>query len=386
MKRVELQLNGQQGKLYLYGTFGTDILAKDINPLIREAETKGTDLLVCMHSPGGDPLEGMAILTALKSAKIIIDTQNDGLVASMASLIFAIGRKRYAAKYSKFMVHQGSGSLSGQVHELEQAAGILKHINKEQAEILAKATGKTEQWVSDNWLLAGRDYWMTATEAYQSGLVNQSLTDGDMIIDMIDAEDVSVLAAHYDKHLFSIKHNHNNMELTLLTFELNKVDGVSLPDKASLTEVAGAVARVVSTNLKLSSDLQAEQGKVTNLQAEVETLKTKGIEDKATALVETALTMGKITATEKDHYLKLAKTEDGYGTVKAIFDGMAAHTSVQAALQQQGAASEADKQLLALSWDEAHKKDGALAKIKAKYPERYALIFEEKHGRKPKMD
>ena len=386
MKRVQLSLLSKKDKLYelrLYGVFGVDITLQDIISEMKNA-TGATRVLLRIHSPGGDPLEGMAILQHFQALCIPVDTQNDGIAASMAGVLYAIGEKRYSGKYSKFMTHEASGSLKGNSAMMTSTSKLLDEINIEQRDIFAKATGKEPDYITANWIKAGADKWFTAQEALEAGLVNQPLLN--TTATEFAGTSLSLMVEHFDKHLFN-NHTKTKMELELLTFELNKADGVKLDAQASLAQVATSVAKVVSANLKLRAEADAATAKVAELEAAQVTLQAKALTDKATALVDAAEAAAKITAAQKAHYLSLASKDDStFDTVKGILDNMTGYVSVSTQLAaKQSAATPADNALLALSWDEAMKSK-KLEVIKAKFPEHYETLFESKYNRKPSKD
>lgn len=237
-------------------------------------------------------------------------------------------------------------------------------------------------------MLAGQKYpTVTKCELYEVSVVDVPANAN--AVSMTEDNYVLHLGYGQPKDLDKIftKTPTKKMELTLLTFELNKVPGTQLSAQATMAEVATKVAEVVSANLALKQEADTAKTKVLALETELTTLRTQGLADKAAALVDGAVAALKITADQKAHYLTLAsKSEENYTVVKGLIDGMNGYQSVTDAIRNQGngsAATEAEKALLNLSWDDAAKAD-KLTVIKNKFPDHYALLFEGKFGRKPK--
>lgn len=214
----------------------------------------------------------------------------------------------------------------------------------------------------------------------------------------------------YKGKAISLSSNEDNSEVLKALFYSNKTDrsmknlilklnstklGISLADNASESDVMMAVDKVLGKNSELTVQLSSKEKEIETLKTEktaleqkIQEVETKAVEDKATVLVEVALSSGKITAKQKDHFVKLAKAD--YNSTKEILDGMAAHQPIGGQLNQNGGgASSDDKALLSLSksdkvkkFDEMHK-DGSLVSLKARDFEVFSDLFEAKFGKKP---
>jgi ATP-dependent Clp protease, protease subunit len=140
--------------------------------LFLENEDPSKDIVFYINSPGGSVYDGMAIYDTMQYVKCDVATVGIGLQASMGAFLLSSGTKgkRSALPHSKVMIHQPSSGTRGKVTDMEidlkESLAVKKLLN----EILAKNTGqkitKIEQDVE-------RDYWMTAEEAKQYGLIDQ---------------------------------------------------------------------------------------------------------------------------------------------------------------------------------------------------------------------
>ncbi len=97
-----------------------------------------------------------------------------GLAASMGSILLCAGvkGKRTALKHSRVMMHQPSGGIGGQATDILITVNEIKKIKKELYEIIAFHTGKTAEEVATD---SDRDFWMSAEQAKEYGLVDEVL-------------------------------------------------------------------------------------------------------------------------------------------------------------------------------------------------------------------
>ena len=150
--------------------------------LFLEAEDPDKDIFLYINSPGGSVSAGLAIYDTMQYLKCECSTICVGLAASGGAILLAGGTKgkRYALPHSKVMIHQPWGGVEGQVSDIEiQANEIIKDraiLNG----ILAEATGKSAEDVAKD---IDRDFYLTAEEAKDYGLVDSILTKAPAIDD-----------------------------------------------------------------------------------------------------------------------------------------------------------------------------------------------------------
>ena len=133
-----------------------------------------TDISLYINSPGGEVYAGLGIYDTMQTINSNVHTINTGLAASMASILLAAGSqgKRSALPHSRVMIHQPMGGAQGQASDIEIEAREIQKIKKELYEIIAYHTGKDYDQV---WKDSDRDYWMTAAEAKEYGMIDQVL-------------------------------------------------------------------------------------------------------------------------------------------------------------------------------------------------------------------
>ncbi|MDB5491095.1 MAG: ATP-dependent Clp protease proteolytic subunit ClpP [Micavibrio sp.] len=135
-------------------------------------DLKGGDITLIINSPGGSVSDGMAIYDAIKSLKNDVRTVCEGQCASMGAFILSSGTKgkRSAAPNAIIMIHQPSGSVSGQASDVQISANEILYIRKHMTELLSRNMDVKFQDVAE---LLERDYSMTAERAVELGLIDK---------------------------------------------------------------------------------------------------------------------------------------------------------------------------------------------------------------------
>ncbi|MEM6447987.1 MAG: ATP-dependent Clp protease proteolytic subunit [Cyanobacteria bacterium J06642_2] len=137
----------------------------------------GKDILMYINSPGGSVSAGLAIYDTMQHVKSDIATVCVGLAASMGAFLLAAGTpgKRVALPHSRIMIHQPSGGgMRGQATDIAiQAKEVLRVKNNLNA-ILAQHTNQPLERVERD---VERDYYMSAAEAKDYGIVDRVIDD-----------------------------------------------------------------------------------------------------------------------------------------------------------------------------------------------------------------
>ncbi|HQA29727.1 MAG TPA: ATP-dependent Clp protease proteolytic subunit, partial [Brevefilum fermentans] len=131
-----------------------------------------------INSPGGQVYAGMAIYDAMKMIPNKISTVAVGLAASFGTVLLAAGSKgqRYALPHATIHMHQPLGGASGQASDIEIQAKEILRLKERINVILAEATGQTEETIIQD---TERDFYMSAEQAVQYGLVDKVLVTPD---------------------------------------------------------------------------------------------------------------------------------------------------------------------------------------------------------------
>ena len=141
-----------------------------------EGEDAEKDINLYINSPGGSTTSLMAIYDTMEFVKPDIATYCMGQAASAAAVLLAAGQpgKRFALPHSRIMIHQPHISgLEGQATDIEIHAREIIRIKTEINELLASHTEKSVDDIKSD---TERDFWMTAAEALEYGLVDEVLT------------------------------------------------------------------------------------------------------------------------------------------------------------------------------------------------------------------
>ncbi len=130
------------------------------------------DIKLYVNSPGGSVTAGLAIYDTMQFIKCPVSTICVGLSASMGALLLAAGTKgkRFALPNAEILLHQVSSGFQGQATDIDITAKQIIKIKGKMNEILAKHTGQPIERVEKD---ADRDFYMTAQEAKQYGLIDE---------------------------------------------------------------------------------------------------------------------------------------------------------------------------------------------------------------------
>lgn len=142
--------------------------------LFLEHEDPKSDILLYINSPGGSVTAGLAIYDTMQYVQPDVSTICVGLAASMASVLLASGAKgkRVALPNSEVLLHQVMGGAEGQATEVEIAARQILKLKERLNHILAKHTGHPISKIEKD---SDRDFYLTAQEAKEYGLIDQVL-------------------------------------------------------------------------------------------------------------------------------------------------------------------------------------------------------------------
>lgn len=135
----------------------------------------GKDISIYINSYGGSVHAGLGIYDTMQYINCKVSTICTGVAASMASILLAAGEKgkRYALPHSRVMIHQPLlTGLAGQASDIEIEAKQILLLKKELYDILSEHTGATYKKVEKD---ADRNYWMTAADALNYGMIDTIL-------------------------------------------------------------------------------------------------------------------------------------------------------------------------------------------------------------------
>lgn len=156
----------------------TDGLANSIiaRLLYMDSEDQNKDIFIYINSPGGSVTAGLSIYDTMQHVKSPIVTICVGLAASMGSFLLTAGApgKRLALPHSRIMIHQPSGGTRGQASDIEIEAREILRIRRQLNQIYASRTGQLLEKIEKD---MDRDYFMSAQEAKEYGLIDRVIED-----------------------------------------------------------------------------------------------------------------------------------------------------------------------------------------------------------------
>jgi len=163
-------------RIIFLGTDVNDYTANVIQAqlLYLDSADPGKDVSIYINSPGGSVYAGLGIYDTMQYIKSDVSTICTGMAASMAAVLLVAGEKgkRFALKHSRVMIHQPMGGAQGQASDIEITAREIQKLKKELYTIISEHSGQPFEKVERD---SDRDYWMTAYEAKDYGMIDDVL-------------------------------------------------------------------------------------------------------------------------------------------------------------------------------------------------------------------
>jgi ATP-dependent Clp protease protease subunit len=145
--------------------------------LFLAAEDATKDIHLYINSPGGSVTAGMGIYDTMQYIKPDVSTICVGMAASMGSILLTAGAKgkRYALPNSEVMIHQPLGGVRGQATDIKIHADWIIKTKQKLNQIYVHHTGQPYEKIEKD---TDRDYFMSASESLQYGLIDKVITSG----------------------------------------------------------------------------------------------------------------------------------------------------------------------------------------------------------------
>ena len=163
-------------RIIFLGTQVDDYTANVIQAqlLYLDSSEPGKDVSIYINSPGGSVYAGLGIYDTMQYIQSDVSTICTGMAASMAALLLVAGAKdkRFALKHSRVMIHQPMGGIQGQASDIEITSREILKLKKELYTIISEHSGQPYDKVYQD---SDRDYWMTAQEAVDYGMIDRVL-------------------------------------------------------------------------------------------------------------------------------------------------------------------------------------------------------------------
>jgi ATP-dependent Clp protease protease subunit len=166
-------------RIIFIGTAIEDIVANLIiaQILFLQMEDVNKDINIYINSPGGSVTAGLAIYDTIQFVKPPVATYCVGQATSMGALLLSAGTKgkRFALPNSRIMIHQPWGGIQGAAEDISRHAKEILKLRDKISEILALHTGQSLEKIQKD---TDRDYFMSAAEAKEYGIVDEVMIIG----------------------------------------------------------------------------------------------------------------------------------------------------------------------------------------------------------------
>ena len=163
-------------RIIFLGTQIDDYTANTIQAqlLYLDSTDPGKDISIYLNSPGGSVTAGLGIYDTMQFISSDVATICTGMAASMGAVLLVAGQegKRSALPHSRVMIHQPLGGVQGQASDIEIEAREIQKFKKELYTIISNHSHTPYDKV---WADSDRNYWMTAEEAKEYGMIDQVL-------------------------------------------------------------------------------------------------------------------------------------------------------------------------------------------------------------------
>ncbi|HOT89080.1 MAG TPA: ATP-dependent Clp endopeptidase proteolytic subunit ClpP [Bacteroidales bacterium] len=142
--------------------------------LFLESVDSRKDIQIYLNTPGGSVYAGLGIYDTMQYIMPDVATICTGMAASMGAVLLCAGKegKRTALTHARVLIHQPMGGAEGQATDIEIVSKEIQKLKKELYEIIAS---HSKQKYDKIWKDADRDYWMTAEEAKNYGMIDEIL-------------------------------------------------------------------------------------------------------------------------------------------------------------------------------------------------------------------
>jgi ATP-dependent Clp protease protease subunit len=142
--------------------------------LFLESADAEKDIQIYLNTPGGSVYAGLGIYDTMQYIRPEVATICTGMAASMGAVLLCAGEKgkRTALKHSRVLIHQPMGGAQGQASDIEITAKEILKLKQELYQIISKHSGQTVKKIEKD---GDRDYWMTAEEAKNYGMIDEVL-------------------------------------------------------------------------------------------------------------------------------------------------------------------------------------------------------------------
>lgn len=358
-------------EILIYGFIGRweDVDYKGFRSSFQKILSTNKDVTVRIHSGGGSVYEGLAIYDLMRSSDSNITVIVEGMAASMASVIALGGDVIKMTENAFFMMHAPSSGCWGDKTAMQSSADQLVQAENRLVEIYKERTEADENVILD-WMKPNQDTWIDSTKCLEMKICDEVIKPSKNRAhqaspeDMVNKSPEEIFAAY---------------EGTIPNEILNK-NNLSMKNRIiTMLAVAGIVHTLTASSEdadfeKTLEDVIAKAGRCEKAEADLKKFQTTN----AKILIDKAVEQGKLTAAEKDQWLKDA--EANYDLTSRALAKMSGKPDINAGLNPDGPAEEVEHELLKgrKDWTYAKWQDEdaeGLQKLSAACPKAFDALF-----------
>ncbi len=358
--------------LTIYGYVGGYYMDyRNVAEAIEEVKKAGFKKLdFRMHTYGGSVFDGNLIYNFLSAFDGELHIYVDGVAASMGFIIMlaAPTQNVHIASNGLGMCHSPSGGANGNAKDLEQAANLLRLLEKNFKAVLKERTGKTDAEIEA--LFDGSDYWFDADGLIELGLVGSKFDPKVKNIESLNTETASSIGAKAAYERFAALTTTEKPQLNNSETEMNKAEMIKRYGLTSVTAESTdeEVLAAIDAKMQAKDDATAAE-------------RRKSIE----AAVDGAVAVGKITKEQKANYV--ARGEKlGLEDLTAILADMHKPESISKHIKSGGKDGAPNAKREGWDWDKYQKEAVAeLEAMPANDPETFKALYKAKYGVEPEV-
>lgn len=361
-------------EILIYGYIGKweDVDYKGFRNSFQKILSTNKDVTVRIHSGGGSVYEGLAIYDLMRSSDSNITVIVEGMAASMASIIALGGDVIKMTENAFFMMHAPSMGSWGDKSVLQSSYNQLVQCEDRLMAIYKERTKAEESLIAD-WMKPNNDTWVDSTKCLELSICDEVIKPSKERTFQANPEDIKnktpeEIFAAYEGPIPSEIINQNKVKMK------NRI--------ISMLAVAGIVNTLTATSddadfEKVLGDIIAKAGRAETAEAKLKAFQSTN----AKILIDKAVEEGKITAAEKEEWLKDA--EDNYEFAAKAISKMSGKPDPNAIIRKDGKEEPSNIEMLKgredWDFDKWQKEDATgLQNLEDKHPDEFEKLFNAK--------
>ena len=341
----------------------------------RDIIKENEEMTMRIHCGGGSVFEGLAIYDLIRSSTCKVNVIVEGMAASMGGVLALAGDTISMTESAYFMMHPVSGGTYGDKKAHEGQLEVIKNLESRVIAIFKERTSAPEETITD-WFNNGKDNWLSAEECLAIALCDKIIKPTktrklkDAQASITNRTELEAWQLLNNSLRLPINTKQQTMKKQIVSMLMLSGLFNSLNQESDDAAVEGAMKNLID-KAKKADDLQAKLDALN--------------ESTANELINSALQAGKITASEKEDWLKDAK-ENPTLVAKAL-GRMSGKPDPNANLKRKPKPGDPDQPEIMngredWDFDKWQKEDPkGLAKLEDEAPESFNELFNKKHGK-----